>query len=176
MAATNYPKLVYAKIWTLLLAHTPFTTTYREGNRIRFDGTARDPMKESLGEGDLPQATLFPGTMQVGAFTDTPHYAHKIAHNPLTANDWAETWLLNYRLELIHRTLEIGESTLQLMEVMTALRKGNPKMGLTYVRRWGPLTLSAPAFGAAAEYGEDVWVHNINIPVELFINGSSLVT
>lgn len=176
MSATNYPKLVYSRIWTLLLAHTPFTTAFPDGKRTRFDGTERDPRHETIGENNLPHATLFPPSINIGGFTSTPNYGHKLNHDPLTANDWAEIWTLNFRLEVIHRTLEFSPGSLQLMEIATALRKGGPKLGLAYVRRWGPLSAGAAVNSPPELYGESVWRHDLIIPVELFINGSDLVT
>ena len=50
---------VYSALWSLPLLHPDFEELVRPGNRIRFDGPNRDPVKDAVATSDLPELTLF---------------------------------------------------------------------------------------------------------------------
>jgi hypothetical protein len=58
MSASNPLTAVYNALWTLLEQHRGFTALVRPGNRIKFAGARRDPMKAEICEGDLPEVRL----------------------------------------------------------------------------------------------------------------------
>jgi len=51
---------VYDALWDLVLTSTELATLVKEGNRIRFDKTARNPLKHALQVGDVPELILLP--------------------------------------------------------------------------------------------------------------------
>jgi len=49
---------VYDWLWDLLEANTSFATLVKPGNRIRFDGTAANPVKEITSDADYPEVMI----------------------------------------------------------------------------------------------------------------------
>lgn len=49
---------IYDAIWDLLEANEEFTSLVKLGNRIRFDGSVRNPLKERVSNADFPEVIL----------------------------------------------------------------------------------------------------------------------
>lgn len=56
--ATDPLSLVYDSIWTMLEAHADFASLVKVGNRTKFSGTNRNPMKEEILTADRPEVRL----------------------------------------------------------------------------------------------------------------------
>ena len=54
--------ILYDAIWSLVDAFKPFSDFVRVGNRIRLDDRSRNPIKETIKAGDLPEVILWPFT------------------------------------------------------------------------------------------------------------------
>ena len=50
--------LVYDTLWDTLEAHRGFRDLVREGNRVKFSGRNRDPLKEKVSAADLPEVRI----------------------------------------------------------------------------------------------------------------------
>lgn len=51
---------VYYALWELLEAHAPLTAMVKVGNRIKFSGDNRDPMKDEVSSADFPELRVIP--------------------------------------------------------------------------------------------------------------------
>lgn len=51
---------VYYALWELLEAHVPLAAMVRVGNRIKFSGANRDPMKDEVSGADFPEIRVLP--------------------------------------------------------------------------------------------------------------------
>jgi hypothetical protein len=60
MAETDPITQVHDALWSLLEAHTPFTDTVRNSNRIKFTGASRSPDKDTHSSGDYPEVRIIP--------------------------------------------------------------------------------------------------------------------
>lgn len=139
MAATDFIGGVYAKLWTLLEAHGEFTSRVRAGNRIKLDGTATDPFKEFLKDSDLPQVVIGLGSGSDSQYQLTAGYDDAYG---ATVSGLANVGniLQTYVITQITADLRIGVANPLTLEILTALRKGGPRLGLSYVKSWGPVT------------------------------------
>ncbi len=50
--------LVYDALWDTLEAHRGFRDLVKEGNRVKFTGRNRDPLKEQVSVADLPEVRI----------------------------------------------------------------------------------------------------------------------
>ena len=56
--------MVYDALWQMLLSHPVFERDVKTGNRVRYDiKTDRDPMKDTIAAGDLPEVVLASDTV-----------------------------------------------------------------------------------------------------------------
>lgn len=56
--------MVYDALWRMLLAHPSFEQSVKPGNRVRYDDkTNRDPLKDTIAAGDLPEVALVSDTV-----------------------------------------------------------------------------------------------------------------
>lgn len=60
MQSSDPFSLVYRALWSMLESHTGFTGLVRTGNRIKFSGAGRDPMKSEILSADLPEVRIVP--------------------------------------------------------------------------------------------------------------------
>ena len=51
---------VYAAIWDMLESNAEFCRLVKEGNRIKFDGVNRDPIKGQITDSDFPEVRIVP--------------------------------------------------------------------------------------------------------------------
>lgn len=51
---------LYDALWSMLEAHTGFTDLVKVGNRVKFTGEVRDPVKPEINTADLPEVRLVP--------------------------------------------------------------------------------------------------------------------
>lgn len=179
MAATQFITAVYDKIWDLLEAHTPFTDVVRIGNRL--DWTAGKAVVKRYGlpgkaPGDYPEVSLELGDGGGDVWGES-HYGMR---NPATAAasiGGTEPMTLNYILTIVTDDKRITAEQLVFMEMMTALRKGGPRWGFSYVRRWGRGWSLARSFEASDETGQRLRpITRITIPVEFQFDVQQLLT
>lgn len=177
MAAQDFLTAIYDKIWALLEAHGPWTALVKPGNRTRFSGDKMNPVKTNRMDADLIEATLWPAVIDEDSmFLATENYGHKVAFN-VSTQSWRERITASFALELITPDLKIKTAHAVILESLTALRKGGPTLGLSYVRSWGPVTMDKrPAEQLEPISGTRRMVSMINIPVTMHWQGSSLIT
>lgn len=58
--STDPLSLIYAALWDCLEANTALASLVRPGNRMKFLGTVRDPLKDKIGDADTPELRLIP--------------------------------------------------------------------------------------------------------------------
>lgn len=137
--ATDYIGNVYSALWTLLEAHSGFTALVKPGNRIKLNGTSANPFKEQLKDGDLPQVSIGLGTGSDTQYRTTAGYGDTYG---ATVSGLCNTGLLtqNFTITQITSDLRVGQANPLTHEILTALRKGGPKLGLSYIKEWGPVS------------------------------------
>jgi hypothetical protein len=172
MAANNYPILVYGLIWDALLAHEPFTERFKPGNRIRFDQGKRDPIKDQLGPGDLPQCLIRLAGVNDSLYTATPRYGYNASFNA-SAGQFKSQLDFTYEIELTTRGMDSTQAHLDLMEVLTAIRLAGPTLGQTYIQTVGPA--SSTSAETVTDTGEIDTVIRLRLPTRLQIEGTQLV-
>lgn len=172
MAAINYPIIVYRLLWDALLAHEPFETRFKEGNRIRFDEGKRDPLKDQLGPGDLPQCLVQITGVRDSLFTAYPRYGYNANFVPSSGQFKSQIDVI-YEIELTTRGMDAMQANLDLMETLTALRKAGPTLGQTYIQTVGPGDSSQRE--TVTDTGEIDTVIRLRLPIRMQIEGTQLV-
>jgi hypothetical protein len=173
MPANNYPITVYRLLWDALEAHAPVTERFKPGNRIRFDNGKRDPLKDQLGPGDLPQCLIRLVGVGDSLYTATPRYGYNASFDA-SAGQFKSQIDLTYDIELTTRGMDATQAHSDLMEVLTAIRLAGPTLGQTYIQTVGPA--AATSQETVTETGELDTVIRIRLPVRLQVEGTQLVT
>lgn len=180
MAATQYIKNGYDKLWDLLEAHAAFIGSVSVGNRI--DWTTGTALVKKYGKGpkapaDFPEFEIGLGAIEDTGYLLTRNYGMRNAASAASSLVWTARLTQIYALTI--RTEERKLTTLQLLlhEAMTAIRKGNPKLGLAYVESWGPMTgeIDLYAVDPDDERKRRPTV-TLNVPVVFQLSGADLIT
>lgn len=180
MAATQFITAVYDKIWDLLEAHTPFTDVVRVGNRLDFT-TGKSITKRYAVSGkapaDFPEVSLELGDA-VGQIWGAGHYGMRNPATAATSIPGTETLTQEYTLEILTDDKRVTAEQLVYMEALTALRKGGPRWGFAYVKRWGfPQYRVTRSVEATDDTGRVLRpVTRLVIPVEFQLDVQSLLT
>jgi hypothetical protein len=181
MSATDHWTTIYDRYWTLLEGHAPWAAIFKPGSRIKLSGNVSDPIKPSIADADLPQATLFMGGDGADSmYTLTQNYAYTTSFVPASGR-WIEDLTVAYVLVLITRDLRLGVMNPALAETLTALRKGGPRLGLESVHAWGPVTWQHKITAAEVDandnpVGTKRMAYTLTIPTTLRFKGASLIT
>lgn len=150
---------VYGKIWDLLEAHEGFTSLIRLGNRIRLDGSRKEPRKERVLDADLPEVVLLPaaGEAEPFATSDSVRLAQQ------------------YELQATSGDIRIDTAFFPLKyELIKALCRAEENLGLAYVTNVRVLTVTDNLPDAEAERGLPGWVLRIVIAVDMWFDRSTL--
>jgi len=187
MAATDFITTLINRYWTLLEAHAPIVTEGSAGyiaprNRIKLTGTLKDPFKNGWNDGDFPELTIGVPAFSDSLFTREQHYNHRPAYNP-TTEPWTEDVQLDVSIEIIHPDMQYAAASARTLEVLTAIRKGGPALGITAfrVQQTGPIIgRNAVVSGRAGEYANAGGTRRLSTiitnPVLLRFKGSQLIT
>jgi hypothetical protein len=179
VAASQFTIAVYNKLWDLLEAHAAFIGEVRVGNRI--DWTTGQAQVKKYGvpqkaPADYPQITLDLGDAEDTLATISANYGMRNPAQTAANTVWTERFRQDYTLEIACEDKRLTQSELLLMEGLTALRKGIPKLGFAYVQQYGPCSV-ARATEAEDETGRKLLrVARISIPVVCQFNGADLLT
>lgn len=178
MAATDHIGAVYDQLWTLLLANTWFTTAFKANNRIRLDTNNLMPFKKELMDADVPQFTL-----GIGEFSDSGFSGKKtfvVYGGGLVANQmWWEEIRQTYEMVIVHQGLKLDPVTAAIANIMQLLRGAGAKLGLSYVRDWGPVTSSQVVTATGTDpagnpTGQMRFIQTIRIPIRMTFQGNTL--
>lgn len=150
MSETDYTSAIYARLWALLEAHATFASLVKPGNRIKLDGSAADPFKQSLNDGDLPQVVIGMGDAEDSLWTLTQQYAYSHL-TPAAQLSGVSREVMNFTITHVGVDLRIGKANPITHAILTALRKGGPRLGLAYVQTCGP-----------AHYGHRITASQVN--------------
>jgi hypothetical protein len=145
MAAQQFIIGAYDKLIDLLEAHPAFIDSVKAMTLIDWTSQQRVGRQRALAGGKAPadyaEVELSLSNGEDTAYTLTQHFGMKNAATPAANIVWTERVTQAYLLRI---TTDAGTTitTPQLLhlEAMTAIRKGNPKLGLTYVQSWGPMS------------------------------------
>jgi hypothetical protein len=178
MAATDFAKLVYVQLWTLLEAHTGFTDRVKAGNRVKVTDGKLDPEKQLKQDADFPEAMLVHGGFTDGMLTGKTGYQTFAAGATTSAQSWIEMHTDVFRAVITHQDLRMDINSALVAEFLTALRKGGARLGLTYVWSWGPVvgTNEIVSDGEGPTKGTLRQVTRIEIPVTRRHHGEDLLT
>ncbi len=130
MATLDYIQTVGARLWALIDAHTPTSSTYiNAGNRIHWDGSKVSPVKPNSQPADYPELLIEDGDFDDSLFNVDPTFGTNKAGYIAGDCDWTENISVDFTITITHRDPRIGTADRKLgMEVMTALRKGGPRL------------------------------------------------
>jgi hypothetical protein len=172
MAATDFAKVGYDKIWALLEAHAGFAGAVHEGNRIKWSNGLIVPYKPSKGPDDFPEAALELGDLSDTAFTLTQKYAYTPTFNPANEH-WTQRETHAYVLKLTHQDLRIGSDTPLEQIARAAIAKGGPRWGLASVFSWGPIAGNRLIGFSDESTGTFRLQTNLYIPVTFQFDGNA---
>jgi hypothetical protein len=179
MPATNYDDLEYARLWELLEGHAPVAAAVKPGNRVKLTAGAIVPPKMLMDRkqtADYPELMLLPGDFEWPFFTDkTAGYPVYNSGAVIANQSWLELDTQSYNLTISHGDAKWTAAGLLLAEVKTAIRKGGPRLGLSWIWRFGPVT-----GGTAVEASEDTrekWmlISRLRIPIVRRLQGETLL-
>jgi len=176
MAATNYILAIYQALWNLANAHAPTEAALKLGNQVREDGTHINPRgTRAKAPADFPRAWLRHTGVSDTGFTEDPTFA-AMESDIVTAGDgWGEKIAVTYELKVIHADLVLTKASIFELELMTAIRKGGPRLGLDYVIGW---TTNAQTTETATDPDAPDVIRRvtvITITVNCWFEGSELI-
>lgn len=179
MAAQQFITAAYDAIWALLTAHTGFTSNVRAGNRLNW--TTGQAEVKRFGLGSKAPSDYAEVSLELGGFIDTGYsltanYGMRNPAVPVSSLVWTEEYQQDFTLTIVTDAKRITVSQLVELETLTALRKGGPRLGLSTVAKWGPVT-GERAFESTDDTGNIVRpVTRMTIPVLFRFNGQDLLT
>lgn len=178
MAAITATINVYNKLRTLLEEHAPFSGEVRVGNWIDWTQGQSVVKKYALpnkAPADYPEIELEVSDDEDTLATLTPHYGMRNPAVAATAVVWTEQIRQVYVLTITTEQKLVTQQQLLLDEGKTALRKGIPRLGFSYVHSFGPL-ITQRTMEQANERNERLYrVARITIPVVFQFNGADLL-
>jgi hypothetical protein len=141
--ATDYETLVYDRIWELLAAHTPLTSsasaTYiRAGNKINWN-TGRPKPNKSEADFISAEVDVRLGDFADSLFAEAKRYAFTHTFDPTSAG-WAQVLDFGFDIIVTHRTTDVSTNNALETEVRVAIAKGGPRLGQQWINSAGPLT------------------------------------
>lgn len=180
MAAQQFTTAVYAKIVSLLEAHAGFTGAVRVGNII--DWTKGIAEARKYGKGNKPFADLAEFELEMGDAEDTlatlsTNYAAR--NHAIAAADyvWTEQFRQDYTIVIRSEERHLAGHETAVLEALTAIRKGLPRLGLAYVVMVGAAPVSRGVEAEATTNGERRFrVTRITVPVMMRFNHTELLT
>lgn len=149
----------YTALWALLENHAGFTGLVRAGNRVKFTGNKRDPVKQEVQEADLPEVRLVP--------------AGSVIHLWHTSN--GSSAVQHYSAQLATGDLRLDAALFPVKwEIVKALSKSDPAhyvngywLGLAHVKKVGPVHESTQGIlDAELNRGKPGWAEVLRISVE----------
>lgn len=184
MAATQFIIGAYNKIVELLEAHEPFIGGVREMCLIDWTENRKINRKRQLASSKAPadyaEIELGITTGDDTGYTLTQHFGMKNPAALASSLVWTEQITQVYVLRITTEPKQLAVPQLLHLEAMTAMRKGNPKLGLSYVFMWGPVS-----WGFDPNWIDPMDTSNpprpkhtteLTIPVTFHFNGQSLLT
>lgn len=108
--------MVYDALWELAEAWTPLTSLVKVGNRIKFSGDNRDPVKRQVSDADLPELVL-------GCTAFSPHMLRTSCGSSM---DVTFEWMISAGDQRLDAALfpvvwELHRAMIGWMEVLAAL-------------------------------------------------------
>jgi hypothetical protein len=130
MALKNVELEIYTQIFDLLEADTDWAALVPQGNRIRYDDVTgdEDPERGQYTDADFDRAVLETAEFETNLYSDDETFG-TLDH----VTDWQEEHRYVYKLTLTSRLLSQQERSLLATTSMKAIRKGGPRLGLSYV-------------------------------------------
>lgn len=179
MTATDYESALISRLWAILEAHTPFTDVVKVANRIKLLdappklGIKHDPTS-------FPKVVIDIPTTSDTLYTLGESYAMRAGATFNTATQGvAEDLNFNVVIDIQHdKTFSTARQL--VAEILTALRKAGPNLGITAFRlqRIGP----AQVQHARSSDGDDRGIAGprplatrINLPALLRVKTSDLL-
>lgn len=176
MAATNYQLAIYAAIGNALDAHPPLDGTLRVRNLIRTDQQATPDPRNAKKPADFPRLDLKRKGFRAEAFGGNDGRTLQTPTSGFAAGGvWNESGVYIFQIEIIHGDFGLAANGLFESEVMTALHKAGPTLGLAYVESWG-FTATTEETSAGNAGGSLREVTTIMIEVVTVFNGPELTT
>lgn len=139
MAAINFILEIYQAIWDLVEAHAPTAGKLKPANEVRFDQGKRQPPKMIMGarqDADFPSVKLEARSLVDQAFTSDPTFAVLNDTFEVADGSWQEPITQTFEAKITHNDFQQDKNWQFEAELMTAIRKGGPRLGLAYVVGW----------------------------------------
>jgi len=173
MAATNFILTVYSKIMALLEAHAPVAGKLEIGNEVREDQSKLYPRARGAKlPNDFPQVYLTVGDTNGSILEST--FAYEDVNFDPTNGGWEEGIVQSFEIKIVHEALNLSLNSIFEVEVLTALRKGGPRLGQTFVTGW-TYTMRRQETTKGAAAGALRQITTITLPVQMQFDGSQLV-
>ena len=158
--------LVHNKLWDMLEAHSGFTDLVKPGNRIKFSGDARDPLKRQVSSDDLPEVRLV-------AAGGTPHL--QMASNATTVLKRFEVQIATGDKRYDAVMFPLGWAVVRAMSPwLTALRAEIQWNGKTFVTLLEVTSVSEGTHDAERKRGIDAWTAVVAIDVTMVFTTADL--
>jgi len=156
---------VYYALWSLLEAHEPLAQLVKVGNRIKFSGATRDPVKAEVSDADLPELRIVPvsSTPHLQRTSNASSILKRLRIEVSTGDQRVDAGLFAMEWE-IYRALSTWAATL------TALTWNSKK----YVRLARPVTVQDGTAQADLERGIRGWAAVWECEVEMWFDTADM--
>jgi hypothetical protein len=137
MSATNYLLALYQKIFALAEAHAPTAGKLKIANEVREDRGLRNPNPQrAKAPADFPRVVLRDKGVTDSVFNEDATFSTQNDDFDPATDSWSEKITQTYEAKILHDGLNLTNASAFELELMTALRKGGPRLGLPYVTGW----------------------------------------
>lgn len=186
MAAYDHETAIITQLWAVLEAHAPFTDVVKAGNRVKLNSGKADALKLNWANSpnDFPEVTIVVAQSSDSLYTLAESYAMRpgATFTPATDGRTCEMVFVAV-IDIVHRDTNFVAARQLTAEIMTAIRKAGPSLGITAfrVQRIGPVTKQSRIIaGRFGEMGDAGGVRrittSINLPVIVRAQTSELLT
>lgn len=177
MAAVNFILAIYQQLWTLAEGHAPTRGKLKDGNEVREDQGRLNPRgARAKAPADFPRIILRHTGLTDTGFIQEPTFANLESDILASGQGWQEQATVTYQAKVIHDDLRLDVGASFELELMTALRKGGPRLGIDYIVGWTTNLQTVETDADADAPGRMRRVTTITITVTCLFEGSELIT
>lgn len=177
MAAVNFILAIYQQLWALVERHAPTRGKLKDGNEVREDQGRLNPRgTRAKAPADFPRIILRHTGIADTGFTQDPTFASLESDIVTSGQGWQEQATVTYDAKIIHDDLRMDVGASFELELLTALRKGGPRLGIDCIVGWTTNSKTVETDADLDAPGRMRRVTTITITVTCLFEGSELIT